>query len=146
MIFLSFSSFFFFCTFILMFKCLECAHFTKYRYSFPFSHNKLSNTDSLEIERSLQFAGKIYCARRLRNRRIVPAEFLSCSLHCFLPRSHTAVLGILLIEYSNVIRLAWLRSPYWCDTATATVVGDSTRSRAIPLAMLTMKKRNARVS
>ena len=30
-----------------------------------------------------------------------------------------------------------LRSPYWCDTV---VVGDSTRLRAIPLAMLTMKK------
>ena len=37
-------------------------------------------------------------------------------------------------------KLAWVRSPYWCDTATVVVVGDSTRPRAIPLAMLTMKK------
>ena len=36
---------------------------------------------------------------------------------------------------SNVIKLALLRSPYWCDT----VVGDSTRQRDMPLAMLTMK-------
>ena len=33
----------------------------------------------------------------------------------------------------------WPRSPYWCDTV-AVVVGDSTRPRAILLAMLTMKK------
>ena len=39
---------------------------------------------------------------------------------------------------SNVIKLAWLRAPYWCDTAT--VVGDSTHPRAMPLATLTMKK------
>ena len=43
-------------------------------------------------------------------------------------------------------KLAWLRSPCWCDTSTATatataaVVRDSTHPRAIPLAMLTMKK------
>ena len=33
-------------------------------------------------------------------------------------------------------KLAWLRSPYWCDTVV--VVGDSTRPQAIPLAMLTI--------
>ena len=38
-------------------------------------------------------------------------------------------------------KLAWLRSPYWCDTSTtAVVVGDSTCPRAIPLAMSAMKK------
>ena len=39
-------------------------------------------------------------------------------------------------------KLLWLRSPYWCDTVVVVVVvvGDSTRPRAIPLAMLTMKK------
>ena len=35
---------------------------------------------------------------------------------------------------------ALLRSPFWCDTSTAVVVGDSTRPRVIPLAMLSMKK------
>ena len=42
-------------------------------------------------------------------------------------------------------KLAWLRSPYWCDTASATsvvvIVGDSTHLPPIPLAMLTMKKK-----
>ena len=37
-------------------------------------------------------------------------------------------------------KLAGVRSPYWCDTTAVVVVGDSTRPRAIPLAMLTMKK------
>ena len=41
---------------------------------------------------------------------------------------------------SNVIKLAWLRSPYRCDTVVVFVVGDSSRPRAIPLAMLPMKK------
>ena len=39
---------------------------------------------------------------------------------------------------SNVIKLAWMRSPFWCDTVTA--VGDSTRMQALPLAVLTMYK------
>ena len=65
------------------------------------------------------------------------AEFLSSSLLCSLPRSHAAVLGILI---SN-IRPMWLRSPSLRDATAAD--GNSTRPRAIALAMLTMKKRNA---
>ena len=77
---------------------------------------------------------QIYCFRRLRNRKIEPAEFLSCSLPCALPRSHTAVLGILRIRISNLIKLAWLRSPCWRDTVivvvvVVVVVGDSARPR-----------------
>ena len=52
-------------------------------------------------------ADKFYCFRRLQNRRIAPAEFLSDSLPYSLPRSHAAVLGILLIKYiSNVAEVA----------------------------------------
>ena len=51
--------------------------------------------------------GQIHCFRRLQNRIIIPAEFLSSSLPCSFSWSHAAVLGILLIEYvSNVAEVA----------------------------------------
>ena len=80
-------------------------------------------------------ADKFYCFRRLQNRRIGPAEFLSCSLPYSLPPSHAAVLGILLIKYmSNVAEVAIFARPRRHRRRTAAAVGDRTRPRAIPLA------------
>ena len=70
----------------------------KYRYSLPFCQNKLSNNVPHGIERSDTICEQINCFRRLWIRRIAPAEFLSCSMHCSLPRIHAAVLGNLRIR------------------------------------------------
>ena len=71
----------------------------------------------------------------------VPLQFLALFLaseSCFGARHST-------YRISSVIKLEWLRSSYWCDTVVVVVFvdGDITRPRAIPLSMLTMKKKNA---
>ena len=69
------------------------------------------NTDLLSRFPTINFrtiaaiCEQIYCFRRLRTRRIAPAEFLSCSLPCSFPRSHAAVLGIPLIKYTMSLSL-----------------------------------------
>ena len=49
-----FFSLYFSFLFVLWFECLKCVHFTKERYSFPFSHNKLSN-DRCNLRTNLLF-------------------------------------------------------------------------------------------
>ena len=71
----------------------------------------LRNTDNLSRFPTINYrtfaaiCEQIYCFRRLRTRRIAPAEFLSCSLPCSFPRSHAAVLGIPLIKYTMSLSL-----------------------------------------
>ena len=68
----------------------------------------------------------------------VPLLFLALFLAL---ESHCGASGRSTYRISNVIKLAWLKSPYWCDTVILVVdVGDSMRPRVILLAMLTMKK------
>ena len=86
-------------------KCLIFAHFTTYRYSFPFSHNKFSNGSKYINSTIAAICEQIYCFRRPRTRRIAPAEFFSCSLPYSFLRSHAAVLEIPLIEYPMSLSL-----------------------------------------
>ena len=121
----------FFCTFVLMFQVsFKCAHFTKYRYSFPFCHNKLSN-NCCNLRTNLLFQKSTNtqnCTRR------VPLLFLDL----FLSSKSRCGARHSTYQISNVIKLAWLRSPSLRDVvaAAATAIG----LRAILLAMLTMKK------
>ena len=81
--------------------CLICAQLTKYRYSFPFSNNKYSN-DRCNLRTNVQ-----NCTSRVH--LLFLAFFLSSESRCGARNS--------TYQVSNVIKLLWLRSPYWCDTA-----------------------------
>ena len=88
---------------------------------------------------------QIYCFRRPRTRRIAPAEFLSCSLPYSFLRSHAAVLEIPLIEYPMSLSLyGWGCHIGVTPPPPPTHLRCRPRRRrgprAIPLAMLTMKK------
>ena len=83
-------------------------------YSLPFSHNKFLN-DCCNLRTNLLFqtsADSQNCSSR------VPLMFLAlflCSESRCGARNST-------YRISNVIKLVWLRSPYWCDTAPTAVV------------------------
>lgn len=104
------SSLSFFYTFILMFEVSYLCPLHDIQIFFPVSHNEFSN-DSKYINSTS--ADSQNCTSRVP--LLFLALFLSSESRCSARNSTYRI--------SNVIKLVWLRLPYWCDTApTATVV------------------------
>ena len=110
--------------------CLECAHFTKYKYSFPFSHKKLMNTGPRGIEQSLQFADKLYRLTEVCKITELPCSSTVPCLGVTLQCKAFYLSNIQCGCMAEVAILVWHHRHRCCRRR---------RLWAIPLAVLTMK-------